>query len=230
MNELKLWYTTAALDWSQGLPIGNGRLGSVIYGGIEKETWSMTEVTYWSGKTERIESHSRGKADLDQMRQHFFAGDYKRGEELAQLALQPKKQNFGTNLQMCHLILNVEHQGKDLQRVLNLENAIFHISYSVNGNNFTREIFASHADDIVASRFWSEHKGGISFTLGMEGQTENFTKWLAEDATITFEGQATETMHSDGKCGVFCQGMVKVVCTGRNHCCRGRSNRRKKRR
>lgn len=214
MNDLKLWYTSAALNWSQGLPIGNGRLGSVIYGGIEKETWSMTEVTYWSGKTERIESHSKGKAGLDQMRQHFFAGDYKRGEELAQQALQPKKQNFGTNLQMCHLILTVEHQGEDLQRVLNLENAIFHTSYNVNGYNFTREIFASHADDIVASRFWSEHKGGISFALGMEGQTDNFTKWFAEDAAITFEGQATETMHSDGKCGVFCRGMVKVVAQG----------------
>ncbi|MDF2646827.1 MAG: glycoside hydrolase family 95 protein [Paenibacillus sp.] len=214
MNDLKLWFTSAALNWSQGLPIGNGRLGSVIYGGIEKETWSMTEVTYWSGKTERIESHSKGKADLDQMRQHFFAGDYKRGEELAQQALQPKKQNFGTNLQMCHLILTVEHQGKDLQRVLNLENAIFHTSYTVNGNNFTREIFASHADDIVASRYWSEHKGGISFALGMEGQTDNFTQRFAEDATITFEGQAIETMHSDGKCGVFCQGMVKVAAQG----------------
>ncbi|MCY9670344.1 glycoside hydrolase family 95 protein [Paenibacillus alginolyticus] len=214
MNNWKLWYTNAALSWSQGLPIGNGRLGSVIYGGIEKETWSMTEVTYWSGKTERIESQSKGRADLDQMREHFFAGDYKRGEELAQRALQPKKQNFGTNLQMCNLLLNVEHQGEDLQRVLNLENAIFHTSYSVNGNNFTREIFASHADHIMASRFWSENEGSITFALGIEGLTDHFMKSFAEDATITFEGQATETMHSDGKCGVFCQGMVKVVAQG----------------
>ncbi|KRE46826.1 glycosyl hydrolase family 95 catalytic domain-containing protein [Paenibacillus sp. Soil724D2] len=214
MNDLKLWYTNAALNWSQGLPLGNGRLGSVIYGGIEKETWSMTEVTYWSGKTEKTKSYSKGKDDLDRMRQHFFTGNYKRGEELAQQALQPKKQNFGTNLQMCNLILNVEHHGEDLQRVLSLENALFHTSYSVNGKNFTREIFASHADDIVASRFWSEQKGGISFTLGMEGLTDNFTKRAAEDAVITFKGQATENMHSDGKCGVFCQGMVKVTAQG----------------
>ena len=46
MNEYKLWYSRPASGWSQGLPIGNGRLGAVIYGGVEEETWSITEVTY----------------------------------------------------------------------------------------------------------------------------------------------------------------------------------------
>src|ERR1700730_12418569 len=111
MSEYKLWYPRPALDWSQGMPIGNGRLGAVIYGGIESETWSMTEVTFWSGQSDSIKSHSDGKVDLHQMRQHFFAGDYKRGEELAKQALQPPKENFGTNLSMCDILLNFEHQG-----------------------------------------------------------------------------------------------------------------------
>jgi alpha-L-fucosidase 2 len=214
MNNLRLWYSSPALDWSQGLPIGNGRLGAVIYGGSEKEIWSMTEVTYWSGKSELIESLSKGKDDLDQMRQHFFTGDYKRGEELAQRVLQPEKQNFGTNLPMCRLILHSEHQGEDYYRELNLDNAIIYTTYKANGNTFNREVFASHVDDLVVSRLWSEQKGGISFSLGVEGLTDNFTSWPEQDDTMVFKGQATETMHSNGECGVFCQGMFKVVAQG----------------
>jgi alpha-L-fucosidase 2 len=214
MNDLKLWYSSAPLDWSQGLPIGNGRLGAVIYGGNEKEIWSMTEVTYWSGKSERIESHSIGKTDLDQMRQHFFAGDYKRGEELAQRVLQPKKQNFGTNLPMCHIILRAEHHGDDFYRELDLDNALIYTSYKANGNILNREMFASHVDNIVVSRLWSEQPGGISFSIGVEGLTDNFASWPAGDDAIVFKGQATETMHSNGQCGVLCHGIFKVVAKG----------------
>ncbi|MFD0696641.1 glycoside hydrolase N-terminal domain-containing protein [Paenibacillus sp. GCM10027628] len=214
MEDMKLWYSSAALDWSQGLPIGNGRMGAVIYGGSDKEIWSMTEVTYWSGQSERIESHSNDKTDLDQMRRHFFAGDYKRGEELAQRMLQPKKQNFGTNLPLCQLIVHTGHFADDFYRELNLDNALIHTAYKANGNILKREMFASHADNIVASRLWSEQTGGVSFSLGLEGLTDQFTSWPEGDDTIIFKGQATETMHSNGECGVFCQGMLKVVIQG----------------
>ncbi|SDM81685.1 alpha-L-fucosidase 2 [Paenibacillus sp. yr247] len=214
MNDLKLWYSSTASDWSQGLPIGNGRLGAVIFGGIEKETWSITEVTYWSGQPEVIKSDSKGKADLALMRQQFFAGDYKKGEELAQRFLQPPKQNFGTNLPMCHIYLNVDHQGEAFQRELNLDNGILHISYQSNGSIFTRDVFASHPDGIVVSRLCSEQAGRISFTLAVEGQTNDFSVSKMDADTIVFHGQATETIHSDGNCGVFCQGMIKVVAQG----------------
>jgi alpha-L-fucosidase 2 len=215
MNELKLWYSGSATGWAQGLPIGNGRLGAVIYGGIEKEVWSMTEVTYWSGKVEGTQSNSNAKADIAAMRRHFFEDDYIRGEELAKQALQPPKQNFGTNLSLCDITLCFdEHHGELLYRELNLDNAIATKAYQSNGHRFTREVFASHADGIVASRLWGEQVGGISFSLGIDGTTSNFTTTLQDNGTIRFTGKATESMHSDGSCGVLCAGIVKVIAKG----------------
>jgi alpha-L-fucosidase 2 len=214
MNETKLWYTQPALNWSQGLPLGNGRLGAVVHGGVETETWSMTELTYWSGKAERTLSHSKGKADLEQLREYFFAGNYKQGEELAKQVLEPAKGNFGTNLSMLDLELSFEHVGEDFSRELDLDQAIAKVAYKAAEKNFIRELFASHADGIVASRIWSDHLGAISFTLGVTGRTDKFTSWNENGDSILFKGRATETMHSDGECGVFCQGLVKVVIKG----------------
>ncbi|MCL6458757.1 MAG: glycoside hydrolase family 95 protein, partial [Gorillibacterium sp.] len=217
MNDLKLWYSQPALSWSQGLPLGNGRIGAVVLADPQREAWSMTELTYWSGKTEHIANQSQGKAEIDHMRQHFFAGDYAGGDQLAQKYLQPEKQNFGTNLSLCDVLLQFVGQGEKAEgfrRELDLSHAITSTTYKVGENQVTREMFASHPDDIVAFRVWSQEKGGISFSLGVEGRTEQFETTLLRDDTLSFSGKATEDMHSDGECGVFCQGMVKVVITG----------------
>lgn len=214
MNELKLWYSRPAQGWSQGLPIGNGRLGAVIYGGVENETWSITEVTYWSGKPERTATTSKGRTDLDQMRERFFAGDYVRGDELAKQALQPKKGNFGTNLSMCDVWFHFDHQGEQFVRELNLDSACTQISYVSEGNKLTREAWASHVDGIIASCLASEKPGGLTLSLGIIGRTDTFAAMVVDNDTIEFQGQATENMHSNGECGVFCQGQLKVVVSG----------------
>ncbi len=211
MMVLKLSYSRAALDWSEGLPIGNGRLGAVICSGMDSETWHMTEVTYWSGKPELTSSRAKGKVELNRMREHFFAGDYKRGEHLAEQVLQSKKGNFGTNLSLCDLKLEFDHQGEDFIRELNLDKAVVHSSYQTNGGVFNREVIASYVDGVLASRLWSGQKKGVSFKLQIIGSTNAFRARLEDSNTIVFSGTATEQMHSDGVCGVSCQGMVKVV-------------------
>ncbi|MGO4349991.1 glycoside hydrolase N-terminal domain-containing protein [Paenibacillus sp. MCAF9] len=214
MNHSKLWYSGPATDWKQGLPIGNGRIGAVIHGGIESETWSMTEITYWSGQVERIQGNGNPKANMEQMREQFFKGNYSEGDRLAKQGLQPKKQNFGTNLSVCDINLRFEQQGEDLVRELSLEKAIVQTSYTSSGGKITRETFATHADSIVVSRIKSELKGAISFSLSIHGRTGDFATTAADEDTIGFRGQATEDVHSNGKCGVFCEGMVKVVAVG----------------
>ncbi|RED61827.1 glycoside hydrolase family 95 protein [Cohnella lupini] len=214
MKNWKLWYSSPAVNWQQGLPLGNGRLGAVVYGGIANETWRMTELTYWSGQAERTPSASKGRADLDRIRQPFFAGNYKQGEELASQLFQPEKGNFGTNLHICDILLQFEHQGEDFVRELDLDHALVRKTYNVNGMAVSREVLATHVDSVVASRLWSEHKGGISFSLGISGSTPSFASSLTNMGTIAFEGKATETIHSDGECGVFCKGVVKVFASG----------------
>ncbi|MEX1031643.1 MAG: glycoside hydrolase family 95 protein [Paenibacillaceae bacterium] len=214
MNEMKLWYTKSANEWSEGLPIGNGRLAAIVYGGDENEIWNITESTYWSGKRETVASRSSGKGDLTKVRQHFFEGNYRVGEQLAREIFEPAKENFGTHLPMCDVNLQFEHKGEDFIRELNIENAIVTTSYNVNGIKLTREIFASHEDGLIACRMYSELPDGVSFSLRLNGRTDNFESWKESEDMLAFRGKATENVHSNGECGVHCHGKVSVHTQG----------------
>ncbi|MHA6531378.1 glycoside hydrolase family 95 protein [Paenibacillus sp. BAC0078] len=220
MNDFKLWYSTPAQDWSQGLPLGNGRIGAVVMAAPDREVWSMSEVTYWSGQTDPEPASTGGKDVLTEIRQHFFAGDYETGDRLAKQYLQPQKQNFGTNLGLCEVVIDFAGQGQrsgeagSFRRELDLTNAVAGAVYEGNGATLHREVFASHADHLVASRIWSDHPGGVAFALGLEGGTESFTVLTVDDGTLEFKGQATEAVHSNGACGVWAKGMVRVSVSG----------------
>ncbi|RKP54337.1 glycoside hydrolase family 95 protein [Cohnella endophytica] len=214
-NKLRLWYDRPSTAWTQGLPIGNGSLGAVICGGGESETWHMTESTYWSGKPERTPSRSRGKADLERMRQLFFAGDFESGERLVGELLQPEKGNFGTNVALCDMRLRFGHSESRFVRELSLEEAIVSVSYESEGVKYEREIFASHAHGIVASLLRCDEAGALSFSLELEGRSESFSVRESENGdSLLFSGIATESVHSDGRCGVLSRGIVKVAVNG----------------
>ncbi|MBM7567049.1 glycoside hydrolase family 95 protein [Paenibacillus sacheonensis] len=233
---MKLGFDGQADGWKQGLPLGNGQLGAVVYGGRDSETWCVTEVTYWSGKSEPSATASRGKEDLAAMRELFYAGDYAAGEEMAGRLLQAEKGNFGTNLPLCDVRLVFGGTGGSLPndraggeagvgeagtagrgirgfaRELCLEQAV----YSAGGaEGIRRETLASHPGRVLASRIWSDSAGGgVTFSLRLEGRTDSFAVQAAGDDALAFDGHATETMHSDGTCGVQSRGAVKVVAKG----------------
>ncbi|MDF2837073.1 MAG: glycoside hydrolase family 95 protein, partial [Paenibacillus sp.] len=167
MGDMMLRYTSPAAGWQQGLPIGNGRLGAVVQGGADKETWSLTEVTYWSGRPEEPRSETGGKAALEAMREKFFAGDYEAGERLARATLEPPKGNFGTHLTLADLEIRFDAAGEEgiegFRRALDLEEAIVSHEYGRNGSAYKRETFATHTADVLISRLTSEEPGGLSF-------------------------------------------------------------------
>ncbi|MCF7754122.1 glycoside hydrolase family 95 protein [Paenibacillus xylanexedens] len=220
MNDFTLWYSTPATDWSQGLPLGNGRIGAVVMASSHREVWSMSEVTYWSGQIDPEYPPAGGKAALEEMRSYFFSGDYDEGDRLAKQHLQPKKRNFGTHLGLCEVVIDFEKRnpGSDeagsFQRELDLTHALAGAFWKDDNTTIRREVYASHADDIVVSRIWSEAPGGVSFKLGLEGGTESFKVAVLDDNTLEFQGQATENVHSDGTCGVWAKGLLKLVVSG----------------
>jgi len=213
MSHFKLWYNQPATGWSQGLPIGNGRIGAVIHESADKETWNLTEVTYWSGKSERITGSPNGKAELEKMRAKFFSGDYAAGDRLAKQVLQPKKQNYGTHLSLCDIQIQYQDSAVELMRELDLETAIAQTTYTFAGYKLVRETFASHPAGIVVSRISGDQPAKVSFTLGVEGRTSTFDV-TGSGESLVFSGQATEDIHSDGKCGVLSQGEITVRTKG----------------
>ncbi|MDG0793379.1 glycoside hydrolase N-terminal domain-containing protein [Cohnella ginsengisoli] len=108
-----------------------------------------------------------------------------------------------------------------MTRELDLETALYAFS-SDDRTGIRREALASHADGVIAGSLTSARAGGVSFTLALEGRTERFTS-TADPATgvLSFAGRATETMHSDGQCGVRAEGRVQVVARGGRVTARG---------
>lgn len=222
MDDLKLWYSTPAVTWAQGLPLGNGRIGAVVMADVHREVWSMSELTYWSGQADEDPAFAStgGRAALDEMRHHFFSGNIDEGDRLAKQHLQPPKRNYGTNLGLCEVVIEFSDTDVDsyeyasFRRELDIGEAIAKAEWVSKGTTLYREVFATHADDLVASRVWSNVSGNVSFTLWLEGSTESFQAIAIDDSTLGFNGQATETVHSDGTCGVWAEGCVKVVVSG----------------
>jgi hypothetical protein len=196
------------------LPIGNGMLAAVLWGGPDEETWSLSDSTYWSGQRERALSESQGKADLERARQFLYSGQYQQCEDFAHDVFRLDKANFGTHLQMVDVKVQYGHSAEDFERELDLESAVVRASYTAHGTRFTRETFVSHPDRILVSRVCSSQPGRLAFTLAVEGRTEEFRSWSEGADSIGFEGRATETLHSDGHCGVYGRGTLKVVVRG----------------
>ncbi|GGA30412.1 glycoside hydrolase family 95 protein [Paenibacillus physcomitrellae] len=254
MTKNKLWYTSPAKGWAQGLPVGNGRIGAVVIAEVLKEVWSMTEITYWSGQPEYVQGAGGGKEAIEEMRSHFFAGDYAGGDQLAKRYLQPAKQNFGTNLSLCDVVVEFQpavsagqlnanggEQEPIVYRELDLGEAAVRTEVrSSEGADkadkavkavkidkadktgqtesalFTREVLATHAEDLVVGRVRSAVQSGLHFTLRLEGRTSEFKAESdhQELSEIRFHGKAVETIHSDGSCGVSSAGVVKVEAFG----------------
>ncbi|GAB6926202.1 glycoside hydrolase family 95 protein [Paenibacillus sp. JCM 10914] len=227
MSNMKLWYKKPAQDWSQGLPIGNGRMGNVVRSAPHREVWNITETTYWSGQPEPVQGRSNNKRDLEQMRKLFFQGDYAGGDRLAKEHLQPEKRNFGTNLGLCQVILDFDHIASPaagrysdesveslFHRELDLDEAVVRSTCETAGLEMTREVFASHVDQVIVSRIRSHGSLGVSFRISIQGENGPFQTAVAGKDTIEFEGQALEGIHSNGECGASCHGMLRVAAEG----------------
>ena len=136
-TNLKLWYDAPAADWNEALPIGNGRLGAMVYGGIEQEHLQLNEETLWSGGPHSYDNPDAYK-HLEKVRDLLRQEQYNDAEELAekmmgvpkyQMAYQP----FGD------LFLTFPDGGKanDYHRELDMQKAVAKVSYTIDGAHFT---------------------------------------------------------------------------------------------
>jgi alpha-L-fucosidase 2 len=210
-----LCYDTPATKWEEGVPIGNGRIGAVVMSDINKETWSFNEITFWSGKPEQSPPGYGGRDALDEIRSKYFVDDYVEGEKLAKKFLQPVKANFGTNLTVAKVHLNLDHpaSSSEFRRILRLNEAAAIAEYKVNGYNYHRETWISHPQQVLVSRLSTDAPDGISLELSLTGENEEFTV-ISIANTLEFDAHAIEGVHSNGNCGVRGHGVVKVSISG----------------
>lgn len=203
----KLFYNESAKNWLEALPVGNGRLGAMVYGGVLQEHIQFNEETLWTGEPHDYSHKDAGKY-LDEIRQLLFEGKQKEAQDLAgevfmsqplaQMAYQP----FGD------LIINFpDHQNySKYTRELDIEQAITKLAYQVDGVNYSREVFASYPDQVIAIKLETEKAGALTFNLGLDSQ--HFLKSVSTDGNQ----QVLEVRVADGAM----QGMaaLKVMTDG----------------
>ena len=168
-TNLKLWYDAPAADWNEALPIGNGRLGAMVYGIPNQEHIQLNEETLWSGGPHRNDNPD-AKAILGKIRKLLFIGKYKEAHKLANAKIISQT-SAGMNYETVgNLRLNFEgHENySDYSRELDIENAIAKTSYVVDGVTYTREIFTSFTDQVLVIKLTASEKGKISFSAGLD--------------------------------------------------------------
>jgi len=164
-----LWYRQPAKTWTEALPVGNGRLGAMIFGGTAEERIQFNEATLWLGEP-RDYSHPGAAKHLAAIRQLLFDGKQREAEQLAmkefmsiplrQLPYQP----FGD----VRLQFPGHESATEYRRELNLDEAIARTSYRVGDVHYTREILSSAPDQLLVTRIVASEPGQVSFTATLD--------------------------------------------------------------
>lgn len=167
----RLWYSKPAAHWLEALPVGNSKLGAMVYGGTEVETLQLNEETFWSGGPHENNS-SESLEHLPEVQRLIFEGRERDAASLIDkyFVKGPHGMRY---LPVGNIQLDFGHQQvEDYERELNLGNALASTSYIYKGVRYTRTVFASQADDAIIVRIEADKKGALSFTVGFDGQLQ----------------------------------------------------------
>lgn len=198
-NETSLWYKTPAKEWMEALPLGNGRIGAMVYGGINRDRIALNEITMWSGQRDSLQNDNCGPEKLAEIRSAFFDGDIAKGNELTRQYLSGRSASFGTHLPVGDLVIDVANPGPaiaDYCRSLDLETGVATTTYKSNGVMFTREYICDYPDNVMAIRFTADRPGAISATVSTELLRE--AAITTTDTDLTFDGKVAYHMFGPG--------------------------------
>lgn len=168
---VRLWYNQPASEWMKSLPLGNGRLGGMVFGGIQKETIALNEITMWAGKEDPDQEYIAGKDKLHEIREYFFKGDIEKGNDEAAKALVGKPHSFGSHLPIGNLNLEFDYpEGRigNYERDLNLRNALASVSFEKGGVKYSREFFSSNPDGVFVVKLAADKKSSLNFTVSLD--------------------------------------------------------------
>jgi len=169
-SAMKIWFNHPADDWNDALPIGNGRLGAMIFGGINKEHLELNEATVWTGE-ERWDANPEAIKSLPLVRKLLFQGKYKEAGELAQRSIMGQKPQspVATNQALGDVYIDFGHQSNitNYRRELDIEDAVATVTYTSDRVNYTREFISSAPDEVLAIKLSADRPGSISFNLSL---------------------------------------------------------------
>ena len=163
---LKLWYTQPAQKWVEALPLGNGKIGAMVFGGLEQELIQLNESTLWSGGPVKSNVNPEAPEYLTQVREALLKKkDYDTADKLTRKIQGMYSQSY---LPLGDLVIKQDFKGAKASayyRDLNIENAVATTKFTVNGVEYVREIFISAPDNILVLRIKASRKGALNLSF-----------------------------------------------------------------
>ena len=206
----ELWYAQPAKVWMESLPIGNGRLRAMTYGGIEEEKLALNESTMWSGQYNENQNKPFGREKMDQLRKLFFEGKLSEGNRIAGDNLHGNQTSFGTHLPIGDLKMQfIYPEGKvtDYRRSLSLDEAVSSVSFNSGGVNYKREYFATNPDNVLVLRLTADKQKSITMNMGLDLMRQ--ADLSVENNQLVFTGKVDFPLHGPG--GVCFEGRIAVL-------------------
>ena len=209
---LSLWYRAPAKQWTEALPLGNGRLGAMVFGGVERERLQLNEDTLWGGGPYNP-NNTNALAALPEVRKLVFEGKYDAAASLIGKSMMAKPLGQMPYQTVGDLFLDFPGAGslQEYRRDLNLDTALASVTYTANGVAFRREVFSSPVDQVIVVRLTADKPGQISFVAGMK------TPQRASIATETNDTLVMSGVNGDAdgiKGALRFQARVRVLTQG----------------
>ena len=187
-NRLVLWYDRPAAEWTDALPLGNGRLGAMVFGGVDKERLQLNEDTLWSGYPKEW-NNPDAKNHLAEIRKLVLENeDYVAADAICQKLQGPYNQSY---LPLADLYLAFEHadSATEYRRDLDLDRAVASVAYRAGSVRFTRQVFVSAPDQIIVAQLAASEPGKLRFTATLSSSVQS-TSRASADGTIRLTGKA----------------------------------------
>ena len=219
-----LWYSTPAVKWEDALPVGNGRLGAMVFGKNGEERIQLNEETYWSGGPYSTVVKD-GYKFLPEIQKKVFEEKYLAAHNLFGRYLMgyPVEQQKYQSLANLHLFFKNQDSVTNYKRWLDLETGISSVSYTANGINYQRDVFVSSPDQVIVVRLSSDKPGSVSFTANLRGERNQAHSNYATDYFrmdpygndgLVLTGKSADYMGVEGK--LKYEARIKAVPEGGN--------------
>ena len=193
---MKLWYTEPATFFEESLPLGNGRLGALVYGNPQEDIVQLNDITLWTGKPIDRQEDAGASRWIPEIRKALFAEDYALADSL-QLHVQGHNSSHYQPLGTLCIRNLATGSTSDYRRELSLDSALAHVSYTQDGVRFEREYLVSAPDSLIAIRLTASQPGQLHLELGLSSLLPHSVK--ASHGQLTMlghaDGQPDETIH-----------------------------------
>jgi len=221
-SEFKLTYDEPAATWTEALPVGNGRIGAMVFGAVEDERFQINESTLWGGNPHDYPNHE-AYGHLDEIRKLIFAGEIDEAQKLGMSSFMGQPRLLMPYQPFCDLRLHFGPQGDvtGYQRALHLGDATAVTSYTAGGIQYRREVFVSYPDQVLVVRLTASQPGRISFTVGMDSPQPGVSVESVANNMLQLTGQIEPRQNSPrswtgswDKPGMHFAAIFKVLTDG----------------